>query len=740
MMLSFCKNVLFLRILLFTLCLSVSTNAAASEKDPVSIELLSESSSIEPDNTFWLLVHFKIDPEWHIYWENPGDAGAPPQISWKLPTGFIAQNPIFPTPKRFVVASAVGFGYDTDVSLLVPIKAPNNLQAGTSVSLEATITYVACKTLCIPGKWEGNITLPIAAHGSIDNVTSAQFTTARNTIPHVVSDITTTRQDHTVLVTVPMNGNEKAIANVQFFPKNMGTVDIQSTPTWTLQDDKKTLTATLYLDKNIAEEAVLDGILLITLDDNKDISIALNSPIKAAPIPVSKYHIPVEKTTAPQDTIVATHLEIQSMKQLMTKDFLAVLCFTFLGGMLLNLMPCVLPVISIKLVHYIKIRGQSYVTQLKQGLLFTLGILISFWTLAGIIFFLQAAGKTVGWGFQLQEPLFVAALIIIMFILSLSLFGVFEFGLKIATIAQEIEEHGKGPQLISDRIPSPWSSFLSGVLATFVATPCTGPLLGSALGLTATLNPSYSFLIFTALGLGMAFPYLLLSLFPGFTYLIPRPGRWMVTFKQLMGFFMMATVVWLVWVLAAETVSLSLTHVLASFFIISFGLWIYGTWGGIDRKRSVRAIGRLLTLLLIIYGSYILISQVYSSRNAAQISQTITQTDEWEPFSLERLQELQEKNIVFVNVTAKWCLTCQANKIVLESRAVKAAFKKYHIVKMVADWTHGDEKITQYIQSIGRNGVPVYAIYAKGSDQPPQILPELLTPDIVLQAIDAISK
>jgi thiol:disulfide interchange protein DsbD len=399
-------------------------------------------------------------------------------------------------------------------------------------------------------------------------------------------------------------------------------------------------------------------------------------------------------------------------------------------------MPCVLPIISLKVLQFIQAKDQSRSESFKNGLFFTFGVIFSFWLLAFCMFFLQKIGKTVGWGFQLQEPLFVATLIVILFSLSLGLFGIFEFGTKVAGFAQELEEVVK-----TEKKKRASLAFCSGVLATFVATPCTGPLLGSTIGFTISLEPILSLAIFTALGFGMAFPYLVLSLFPSLMRLIPRPGRWTVTFKQLMGFFMLATVLWLIWVLESEVTNLSLALLFVSFFLMSLGLWVYGTWCSFDRGKVVRSFGALFALCIFVLGAGLLFYEVYQAKDRMSAPLQREDHEEWISFSQKRLQEFREKREpVFVNVTAKWCLTCQANHLILESEKVQRAFEKYAVHRMVADWTDGDEEITQYIRSLGRNGVPVYAFYGKDPDVPPIILPELLTQDIVINTLKSSEK
>ncbi|MBS0654371.1 MAG: thioredoxin family protein [Verrucomicrobia bacterium] len=432
---------------------------------------------------------------------------------------------------------------------------------------------------------------------------------------------------------------------------------------------------------------------------------------------------------------------LPSVQGAVHSDFFKILLLAFLGGIILNIMPCVLPVISLKLLHFVQLKEHNRKAVVNHGFSYTLGVLVSFWVLVGMIYVLQSFGKTVGWGFQLQEPIFVAVLLIVLFIFSLSLFGVFEFIPSLASAVGSWERTFRTAHSPSVQAPSYMASFFSGVLAAFVASPCTGPLLGSAIGFAATLDPIYSFAIFSSLAIGMAFPFLVVSIVPGASRLIPRPGRWMVTFKQLMGFFMLATCLWLVWVLDAETNGLSIMTMLITLFIISFGVWIYGIWGGLDRPKRTRIVAKCLALLVIIYGSYLLIADVQLSRqnvNKPTLPKNKSQVigQEWEHFSPAVLERLRSEQMpIFVYATAKWCLTCQANHAVLEREAVKEAFVRYGVIKLEADWTNGDEAITQYIRGLGRNGVPLAVVYSRNPKESPKILPEVLTPEIVIEAL-----
>ena len=333
----------------------------------------------------------------------------------------------------------------------------------------------------------------------------------------------------------------------------------------------------------------------------------------------------------------------------------------------------------------------------------------------------------VGWGFQLQEPLFVAGLAAVLVVFSLSLFGVFEFGAIFASWAGQTESDKKTSGL--------FGSFFSGVLATAVATPCTGPFLGSALGFAVTLEPYLALLIFTALGIGMAFPYLILAAFPSLLRFLPKPGNWMVTFKEVMGFLLLTTVLWLVWVFGAQTDYYAVFLLLTGFLCLAFACWIVGKWGTPIMKKQKRILSTILASLFLLAGAYAVISA--ATGEATQTTEDMSSG--WEPFSTERVAELQQQGIpVIVDFTAKWCLICQTNHLVFLLPEVDKKLNELGVVRMMADWTRNDPEITKALRDYGRSGVPLYLLFGKTPDQPPMVLPQVLTADIVIGHLDKI--
>ncbi|MCB1149712.1 MAG: thioredoxin family protein, partial [Chlamydiia bacterium] len=415
--------------------------------------------------------------------------------------------------------------------------------------------------------------------------------------------------------------------------------------------------------------------------------------------------------------------------------FLMALLFAFAGGLILNLMPCVLPVISLKIFSFVKMSGEKRSEIVRHGVLFTLGVLVSFWALAGALIALQASGAAVGWGFQLQDPLFVGILTAIIFVFGLSLFGVFEFGTTFSSWA------GQQQSNIGQSSSGKASAFFSGVLATTVATPCTGPFLGPAIGFAMTLSALGSLTVFTFLALGMASPYLLISLFPSLIRFLPKPGKWMVTFKEILGFCMVATALWLVWVFAAQTSMMATSALLVALFGLSVGSWIYGKWGTPLRKRPVRIVAYALTLATLLGSTGLVLRASQMIEEPIELVAVNDPTAEskdihgWEPFNKERLDYLRSQGIpVFIDFTARWCLICQANHMVLSTEEVEGRMAEAGVVKMLADWTKNDPEITAELKKFGRSGVPLYLLY--GKEEEPTILPQMLSPDLVVEYID----
>jgi len=679
-----------------TICFSAQILADSDPSSPVKIELFAEKQTIAPGDSFWVSLHCDLSDSWHAYWKNPGDAGMAPSIEWKLPEGFTLESVEWPVPERFVLDNAVTFGYAGDLDFLALIKAPSAVNDQAFIDIGAEVTWVVCsEDTCLPGLSEAHIKLPIGTSSENHEEHAPKI---EDMLTKVTKKLQATAFRKDDFVHLKLDTELALNDEIKFFPEE-GGIDFHHEP---------------KLSKD-------NALVLKTADDSAKLLKGL--------VVAGNRSWAVETEIASAEPLQMGQPMKEPSNSIDPATFMMVLGFAFLGGMILNLMPCVLPVISFKVMSFVRMAQESRKKIFKHGIAFSIGVLASFWVLAGSLLVLRAYGHAVGWGFQLQDPLFVAILAELLLIFGLSQFGVFELGTSVARLAGEAELKSQGESYTS--------SFVSGIFATAVATPCTGPFLGSAVGYAVTVPPLFGLIIFTVLGLGMAFPYLAISAFPALLRWLPKPGAWMETLKQFMGFLMLATVLWLIWVFAAQTSETAIFILLASLLIASLGCWIYGKWGTPVRKKSVRLIGYVLTLACAA-GAFTMIPVAIQAGDTGEKPAGSSHAElAWEPFSRERVAELRAKKIpVLIDFTAKWCLICQTNHLVLSNSEVEKKFKELGVVRMKADWTKKDSIITEELLKYGRSGVPLYLLY--GSEQEPKVLPQVLTPENVIGSLNAL--
>jgi thiol:disulfide interchange protein DsbD len=702
-----------------------SVPAFLKQKSPVKPTLLLEDLSIQPGHPFWVAIHLTIDKDWHAYWKNPGGTGFPIAIDWELPTGFSAGDIQWPHPERLMTGGGISYGYTDDVTLLVQIVPPKDIKT-TNANLKAKINWLVCsETTCLPGEASLSIDAPITAVApKLNEQNKILFKETRDLLPHKAK-VAIKQDKDCITLEIAMSPTftitPEDLKLAYFCPETQEMIqDAQKVSIQKKEDNLYTVTFKRTGEKNVRGNLVFQK---GTGDDAEtqawDLNIALNDDVGVkAGNSNGNFH---EQTATNSDT---------------SSVFLTAVIFAFLGGLILNLMPCVLPVISLKMMSFVKMSGQARSVTFKHGLIFSLGVLISFWILATILIVLQSYGQSMGWGFQLQEPLFVAVLAAILLIFALSLFGVFEFGTFFASWAGQAESDVQNK---TEKPESLWGSFFSGVLATAVATPCTGPFLGSAIGFAMTLSPFLSLLVFTSLGLGMASPYLLLSAYPQLIRFLPKPGAWMVGFKEFLGFCMLATVLWLLWVFAAQTSTAALFSYLVGALFVALACWVYGRWGTPFNSRNSRYMSYVATFLLFACGTTIIFNSAMGpDTQEIALNEKGPKTD-WQVFSPEKVQELRNQGIpVLVDFTARWCLICQTNHMVLSTKEVSSKLKEMGIVKMEADWTKRDPVITEELRKYGRNGVPLYLIYPGDPKAEPIILPQVLTPELVIENLKEV--
>jgi len=735
--------------------------ASATVSQPhVTAELIPERTLITAGQPFDVILHLHMDPDWHTYWINPGDAGLATQIEWTLPPGFTAGPIQWPTPEKHNMGPLITYGYGGDVYLLTTITPP--AADGSSVNkvqIKAHATWLVCQEECIPGKADLEVDLSLAAKGALLDfksfVNEDLFREARGHLPvpntlwevkgryDIKPGVGGPRQQALWMQFKNKPGmNELAVGQLYFFPEQSNVLnaneDDNSHP-----DPKQKLSEFLLpltLQQNGEKPAQISGVLVSdqSLIGNSRAVYIAPFPTDASDIPVSSASLtnPIQQNVVSENSaaIATGHPEpVEGSVPLAAQPWLiAVLGAAFVGGLILNLMPCVLPVLSLKVFSLMKHAGKNPRSAWIQGVAFTAGVVISFWMLAGLLLALRAAGNQLGWGFQMQSPGFVLALIFIFFLLALNLFGVFELGTSLVGVDAKATSHVSGFA----------SSFLNGALATLAATPCTAPFMGSSLGFAAQQPPFVALLIFTFLALGMATPYFLLTIFPGALRFVPKPGAWMEAFKQFMGFLLMATVIFLVYVFGALVGQDEVPWLLVTLLLAGVGAWIYGRWGTPTHSGPVRVTAFMVALgfLASALNWGVALAQATPPEATVGSSPGGQGNFSWQTWSPAAVDEaLAQGRPVFVDFTAAWCLSCKVNeRVALENDAVKKAFTEKNAVLLQADWTHSDPQISETLRRFNRDGVPLYLLYSPKNKNAPQVLPEVLTPGMVLEALQSL--
>jgi thiol:disulfide interchange protein DsbD len=706
----------WLSMFVLTLCIvPPSGQAQVVRTDYMDTEFIAEMTSIQPGQPFWVALRMKMDEHWHTYWRNPGDSGLPTEIEWTLPEGFKAGEIQWPYPQKIVLEMLATYGHEGEIFLMTEITPPATLSIHQQIDIHAYATWLVCDEICLPGESNYTITLPVKNESSeADKKWTDAFAEAREKLPVSIDEwkIAFSLTDSTVLLhATPPVWFTGSLSEVAFYPFEESLIDYVSPQQLhhTAEGYLLTMERSIYMPSSPEK---VEGVLM-SGDGWRG-----ESSEKAMVIMAARE----ESLPAP----IAAAIKIDGE---MTSIWLA-LAFAFIGGLILNLMPCVLPVLSIKILGFVHQARDTNSKSWQHGLMFTGGVLLSFLSLAGALIAFRAGGEQLGWGFQLQSPLFLVIVSSFIFLFGLSLFGVFEIGTSMAGIGGKVDnKSGLG------------GSFLTGIMATLVATPCTAPFMGPALGFALTQSDGQSLLIFAFLGLGMAAPYMILASVPSLLKFVPKPGAWMESFKQFMGFMMMATVVWLVWVLSLQTDPNLVAIVLCLFVLLGLGGWIFGRWGGIAASNRSRLIARACAVI-IMAGSLTVTLSIMPASSSSQVARVSSDSSglEWEPFSQQRVDELRTAGQpVFIDFTAAWCLSCQVNKrIALLNSQVVEKFESLGVTVIKADWTSRDPAITQALARFGRNSVPLYVLYTGDPDAQPEILPEILTPGIVLEALEKV--
>ncbi|RLA15811.1 MAG: thiol:disulfide interchange protein [Gammaproteobacteria bacterium] len=690
------------------------TQAAPVSTNHTVVELLAENDAVIPGQPFWIAYRLEAAPGWHTYWRNPGDSGLPSEINWQLPDGWQVGEFYWPSPELISAPPFATHAYHGEVLLLALITPPDQI-SDSSITIAGEAAWLVCKQLCLRETAQLSLTLPIAE--SATAVNQPRFDAARERWPRPDPQWQVSSQRYEQQITLDISGPGPLPAPIHFFANHGDQIEpaAQQRLLRTNQGYRLELTVSQYSEQPFT---TLDGVLVSesgwdTPGGLRGLEIA--AAISSASQPASG-GTPIDNQMASAGTSTSTTITSPAGSSTSSLGLALALLMAFIGGAILNLMPCVFPVLSIKVLSFIDMAQGHKGHVRRHGLLFALGILLSFWALGGLLIGLQQGGAEIGWGFQLQSPGFVIALGLLLFLLALNLLGVFEVGGTMMRLAGNTDT-GSGY----------WSSFATGVLAAAVATPCTAPFMGAALGYALTQPAQVTLLIFTAVALGLASPYLLLAEVPGLLDKLPRPGQWMNTFRQLLAFPLLASAVWLAWVLGRQQGGDAVALLLLTMIILAMAGWLYG----LQQRRTSRqrwVDGVIVLLLLAQLPFWPLMTQPTAA------AQTVTDA-QWEAFNPDQLATyLADGEAVFIDFTAAWCITCQVNKkLALNRPEVTRHFADNNIRKIRADWTRQDPEITAALAAVGRSGVPTYLYYNRAGEI--HLLPELLTPDVVIKAI-----
>ena len=682
-------------------------NAAPVRTEHVEAELIAERIAAAPGKPATVGLRLRMDEHWHTYWKNPGDSGLPTKIQWKLPEGWTAGPIAWPHPEGQRVGPLMNYGYSDEAVLLSELTPPAGARPGP-VTITGDASWLVCKDICIPEKATLALAFAVAeGEPPADAAHASLFAKARARLPATLAGWTTQSAiaGNTLAIRYMPPAGTVAPAKIAFFPYRENFVD-HPAPQTLVRDG-----GGFRLEMKLAEPVAKDvrevaGVLVAEsawpgAGNRRSVEIA--APVVAA-LP------PAQPPIAPAGNEAGASLALA-------------LVFALAGGLLLNLMPCVFPVLGIKVMGFVRHAHGDARALWIQGAVFSAGVLLSFLVLAGLLLALRAGGTELGWGFQMQSPAFVTLLAALFLLMALNLFGVFEWGGFAQSMTSSVSAEGRYAD-----------AFLAGVLATVVATPCTAPFMGAAVGFTLAQPAAISLAIFAMLGVGMALPVLALSFFPAALKKLPKPGPWMETFKQVMAFPLFATVIWLAWVLGAQAGNDAVLALLAGLLVLAIGAWIHGRWA-----RSEGMARFVFAGLFAAAGLWLAWPGTVTAPNEARAALPRPGEIAWQPWSPERLAELRAAGTpVFVDFTAAWCVTCQVNKrVALNRDEVVKALAERGVVALKADWTNNDPRITEALAELGRNALPVYALYAPGQAQP-TLLPEVLTASLVVNEISKL--
>ena len=659
--------------------ISVVAPASSVTTENVTAHLLLEHDSVAPGSTTHALLKIDIRDGWHTYWRNPGDSGEATRIEWNETELATPGDIQWPAPYAIPFGGFVNYGYEGIADHLIPIEISEDVRAGNTVVLDAKATWLVCEEICIPETGEFKIEVPVvnASERSPSDQHRADFKRARSLIPDNTLSLSASISDGQV----KLDASTLTLAGTpRFFAHDWGMVEPAG---------EQTLAGDTLVMKSggVTPSSDFGGVLVDQRADGSRQAWTVTANLSAA--------VGTSSTLAAQGDADPIGLATAFV-------------FALLGGLILNLMPCVFPVLSMKALHLIHADGDAG-TRRREGVAYTIGVLVFFALLGGALLALRQSGAAIGWGFQLQSPPIVGALALIMVLIGFNLLGLFEIGTRLMGTGQSLAARDGTA-----------GAFFTGALAAVVATPCTAPFMGAALGFALTQSAPVALGVLLTLGLGLAAPFLLIALVPALGRALPRPGAWMETLRQFLAFPMFAAAVWLAWVLALQAGADGVLRWLAALVLAGFVVWLL-------RLRSGKAL-RMATAVVAGLACVVLVSTLRTASSPLAVA------DE-QVFSAERLAAARAAGkTVFVNQTAAWCLTCLVNeKNVLSTERVERALAAPNVTYMSGDWTRRDAAITEFLTEHGRSGVPLYVVYR--GESPGQVLPAVLTESIVLDAL-----
>jgi thiol:disulfide interchange protein DsbD len=710
-------------------CLAaIATHAAHTQ-----VRLILSAATAKPGDIIWAGVDLKMEPDWHTYWKNPGAAGYATKIEWQLPSGVTAGEIQWPLPEKLPPAEVTTYGYDDEVVLLVPFKLAADLKPGP-LDLKAKVSWLECKEACIPGSGD------VEAMLNIGNETKASADAAtivlwKNKLPKSADNLSAHAWWES-----PPNGDTRSLViefvstttsfipeKPDFFPEASDQFEVQGAT-----EELSGLSLRKLVKKYSGDwPKEISGVIVIgpgNLRNGYEVNLTVS---EQAPT-VGKTILSESRTGVPP----VSNFSKQNMETGKMPVLPLMLLYAFIGGLILNIMPCVLPVIALKILGFVGESRSNPQHVRKLGLVYALGVLVSFLALAAVVIGVKAAGHRAGWGMQFGSPVFVVCLTTLVMLVALNLFGVFEVtlgGRALDAAGGLASKHGAA------------GAFFNGVLATVLATPCTAPFLSIALGFAFAQKAPVILLMFLAVGVGLAAPYVVLSWNPAWLKFLPKPGAWMEKFKIAMGFPMLATAVWL-FNLTAGSYGKSVLWLGVFLVIVALAAWIFGEF--VQRGRTRKGVALVVVLILVIGGyAYTLESQLHW-RNPMPVSDTTGSLKEsaegidWQRWGPEAVAKARaDGHPVLVDFTADWCLTCQVNKKTsIEIPSVRARLKSMDAVALLGDYTHFPENISAELNRFNRAGVPLVLVYPKDPAAQPIVLPEILTPGTVLDALDRAAR